>query len=48
VYARQRLCTGAQIAGPAVIEEMSSTTLLNPAQSARVDRIGNLIIEIGG
>ena len=46
VYARARLAAGVEITGPAVIEEMSSTTLLNPGQRARVDRIGNLIIRI--
>ncbi len=46
VYARARLGADIEIAGPAVIEEMSSTTLLNPDQRARVDRIGNLVIQI--
>jgi N-methylhydantoinase A len=44
VYARSRLGPGVAIDGPAVIEEMSSTTLLDPGQSARVDAIGNLIV----
>jgi N-methylhydantoinase A len=43
VYARSGLAPGIAIKGPAVIEEMSSTTLLGPGQSARVDAIGNLI-----
>jgi N-methylhydantoinase A len=46
VYARSRFAAGTVVPGPAVIEEMSSTTLLNPGQSARVDRIGNLVIAI--
>jgi len=46
VYARSGLAAGVEIVGPAVIEEMSSTTLLNPGQHARVDRIGNLVIRI--
>ncbi len=46
VYARARLAAGAEITGPAVIEEMSSTTLLAPDQRAGVDRIGNLIINV--
>jgi hypothetical protein len=29
-----------------VIEEMSSTTLLKPGQSATIDRIGNIVIDI--
>ena len=46
VYARNRLAAGTALSGPAVIEEMSSTTLLNPEQRARVDRIGNLVIKV--
>jgi N-methylhydantoinase A len=46
VYARARFAAGTEVPGPAVIEEMSSTTLLNPGQVARVDRIGNLVIAI--
>lgn len=47
VYARARLPAGARLAGPVVIEEMSSTTLLAPGHTARVDRIGNIIIDVG-
>ena len=47
VHARAKLPAGAELAGPALIEEMSSTVLLAPGQSASVDRIGNLIINVG-
>jgi N-methylhydantoinase A len=47
VYARAKLPAGAKLEGPALIEEMSSTVLLAPGQSASVDRIGNLIIDTG-
>ena len=46
VYARARLGAGVELTGPAVIEEMSSTTLLAPGQRARVDRIGNIVIGV--
>jgi N-methylhydantoinase A len=46
VYDRGGLPTGCQIAGPAIVEEMSSTTVILPSQSARVDRFGNLILDI--
>ena len=46
VYARSKLAAGTVIEGPAVIEEMSSTTLLTPSQRATVDSIGNLIIKL--
>ena len=45
VYARARLPVAVPFQGPAVIEEMSSTTVILPGQSARVDRIGNIIID---
>ena len=41
----RRLGAGRAIEGPAVIEEMSSTTLLAPGQRARVDALGNLVID---
>jgi N-methylhydantoinase A len=46
VYDRDLLSAGARIAGPAVIEEMSSTTVLGPNQHADVDRFGTLIISL--
>jgi N-methylhydantoinase A len=48
VYARARLASGCALVGPAVIEEMSSTILLAPGQRAEVDKLGNVIIRIGG
>ena len=47
VYARGRLAAGTALEGPALIEEMSSTTLLAPGQGATIDRIGNIVIRIG-
>jgi N-methylhydantoinase A len=46
VYERSRLSIGAEIAGPAVIEEMSATTLLRPGQRATTDAAGNLIVTV--
>lgn len=46
VYDRDRLPAGATIPGPAVIEEMSSTTVLGPTHHAEVDRFGTLIISL--
>ena len=34
------------IKGPAVIEEMSSTTVLAPTHALRVDAYGNLIVRV--
>ena len=47
VYARERLPVGATLAGPAVIDEMSATTLVFPGQSASLDADGNVILRRG-
>jgi N-methylhydantoinase A len=45
VYRRDRLPADAEIHGPAVIREMSSTTVLLPRQTATLDGFGNIIID---
>jgi len=45
VYARDRLAPGNRIAGPAVVEQMDSTTVVLPGSAARVDDYDNLILE---
>jgi N-methylhydantoinase A len=44
VFDRSQLLSGNVIAGPAVIEETASTTIVPPNWSATVDRYGNLIL----
>lgn len=45
IYERAKLRYGHCIAGPAIIEQMDSTTFLLPGQVARVDGYLNLLIE---
>jgi N-methylhydantoinase A len=45
-YNRYRLAAGGLIEGPAIVEEMDSTTLIHPGFRAEVDRYGNLLIRI--
>jgi N-methylhydantoinase A len=45
VFARDRLRPGNRISGPAVIEQMDSTTLLPPGWEAQVDAHENLVLE---
>ena len=45
VYQREWLHAGDVFAGPALIAEYSSTTVLPPDFTARVDHYGNLILE---
>lgn len=47
VYDRDRLQTGNRIEGPAVIEQMDSTTFVLPGQSASIDPYHNIVIEEG-
>ncbi|GAA0481542.1 hydantoinase/oxoprolinase family protein [Parasphingorhabdus litoris] len=46
IYNREKLGAGANIKGPAVIEESGTTTVIFPDQSATVDQYGNLHITI--
>jgi len=48
VYWRDALPEGARIAGPAVIEQMDTTILIEPGDVATDDGRGNLIITVGG
>ena len=44
IYRRERLRAGHRLAGPAIVEQMDSTTVLLPGQAAVVDGQGNLAI----
>jgi N-methylhydantoinase A len=44
LYARSALRAGNRIAGPAIIEQMDTTTVLFPAQTAEVDSTGTLVV----
>jgi N-methylhydantoinase A len=45
VYARLELPVGAAIDGPAILEQPDATTLIDPDLKARVDDLGNIIVE---
>jgi N-methylhydantoinase A len=47
-YARAALKAGNRIAGPVLIEEHASTTVVFPGDTVTVDELGNLVIAIGG
>jgi N-methylhydantoinase A len=47
VYARETLAAGAAIAGPALIEEYGSTTVMFASDRAVVSETGEIIIEVG-
>jgi N-methylhydantoinase A len=45
IYERDRLVGGNQIAGPAIIEQMDTTTVVFPGQRGTVHASGILVIE---
>lgn len=47
-FGREQLVAGNRVAGPAVIEEHASTTVLMPGDTLTVDTLGNLLIDVGG
>lgn len=46
VFARTKLASGMTIEGPAIVEQMDTTTVVPPNVRARVDRFGNLVMEM--
>jgi len=46
VYARERLPIHATVTGPAILEQLDATTVLEPGDTARSDADGNLIVEV--
>jgi len=48
VYDRYALPPGAQLAGPAIVEERESTSVLPPGVTASVDEYASLIVSVAG
>ena len=46
IYDRDTLGTGAVLQGPAIVQQLDTTTVVYPDSSATIDAHGNLIIEI--
>ncbi len=44
IYGRYQLGPGSVIKGPAVVEEMDSTTVIHPGYTATVDKFGNMFL----
>ena len=45
IYNRDRLASGSNINGPAILEGMDSTVLINPGWTGHIDNYGNCIME---
>ncbi|MDN2567021.1 hydantoinase/oxoprolinase family protein [Aquibium sp. A9E412] len=48
VYARERLPLDAVIDGPAILEQLDATTVIEPGDRATTDADGNLLVAVGG
>ncbi len=48
VYDRASLPVGGELAGPAVVEGGSTTLVVHPGQTARVDDRANVVVDTGG
>jgi N-methylhydantoinase A len=48
VYDRYRLTVGEVVNGPAIVEEDSTTLIVPPRAKARVERSGNIVVELHG
>jgi len=46
IFDRAELAVGARLSGPAVVDEMSATTLVPTGWDLSVDRSGNLLLEM--
>jgi N-methylhydantoinase A len=48
VYARERLPRDASFAGPAILEQLDCTTVVEPGDRVTQDKLGNLLISVRG
>jgi len=47
IFERDSLSLGARLTGPAIIEEATSTTIVNRRDKLEIDSYGNMVIQIG-
>ncbi len=47
IYAREKLPRDAAFEGPAILEQLDSTTVVEPGDKVRQDKLGNLLITLG-
>ena len=47
IYARGRLPLDAVFEGPAILEQLDCTTVVEPGDKVRQDKLGNLLISVG-
>ena len=47
VYRRERLPLGAAFTGPAIVEQLDTTIVVEPGDRAHLDPAGNLVLRLG-
>ena len=47
IYDRAKMSPEMKVEGPAIIEEISASTVVYPGMSASIDKFGDIIIETG-
>lgn len=48
IYDRERLPRNAGFSGPAILEQLDTTVVIEPSNQVTVDRLGNLIVSVRG
>jgi N-methylhydantoinase A len=48
IHRREALGPGTEVRGPAIVEQLDSTTVVEPGDVCTVDRLGNLVISVAG
>jgi N-methylhydantoinase A len=46
VYRREALTPGKRFTGPAIVEQLDTTVLVEPGQAVEVDALGNLVVDV--
>ena len=46
IHRREALPPGTHFTGPAIVEQLDTTVLVEPGQAVEVDSLGNLIIDV--
>ena len=46
VYRREHLAVDAEFSGPAIVEQLDTTTVIEPGDRVRVDPMGNLVVVV--
>lgn len=46
IYHREQLAPGARFGGPAIVEQMDATTVIEPGNTVVADKFGNLIVTV--